>query len=600
MSLPLFIKHVLCLFAVLAFAGAYAANIPEFAEGRILVKPAAGLSEAKLEQILERSRGKSKRKLRGLDVHVVEVPVRAEAAVARALSRNKNIAFAELDQLLEPVVVPSDPDYGKQWHLPKMQAPDAWAYGDGTGVTVAVLDTGVFAGHADLSGRVLTGWNTVSQNTDTADVHNHGTWVAGVIAARANNGVGGASVAPGAKILPVRITNRSDGLAYFSDMAEGITWAADHGARVANLSYHGAAGSQTIANAGSYMLNRGGVAVVAAGNDNSDYGYGNFPSLLVVAATSKSDTKSSYSSYGAFVDVSAPGDDIYTTSRSGGYSTVSGTSFATPNTAAVAALVMSANPGLNPTDVTAVIISTVADLGAAGWDPGFGYGRVNARAAAELAANADTSDVTAPTAKLASPGQGATVSGVVDIVLQASDGFGVTKVELLIDGRVAATEISGSNGDYLFAWDSTAVRDASYQLSASAYDAAGNVGTAPVLTVRVANVQDKTPPQVTISSPNGGSYDRRVTLSAFASDDQAVVRLDVFGDNKLLCSGTTNASCTWNLRKVGDGVHSVTATAFDAAGNQASASTTFTKGSDNSTETDSGNTRPGKGSGRKK
>jgi len=216
---------------------------PRFAEGRILVKPAAGLKKDKFDKVLKGAHAgaKSKRKLRNSSVHVIEVPAKSEKAIARYLSLHPNIAFAELDEGVLPDAVVNDPDYGRQWHLPVMGAPSAWATADGTNVTVAVLDTGVNPNHADLSGRVLSGWNTVSNNTDSADIHNHGTWVAGVIAAKANNFTGGASVAPGSKILPIRITNDSAGWAYFSDMAEGITWAADHGARVANLSYGGAA-----------------------------------------------------------------------------------------------------------------------------------------------------------------------------------------------------------------------------------------------------------------------------------------------------------------------------------------------------------------------
>ncbi len=342
---------IILLFSLFLASAVHAADPePGFAEGRILVMPAAGLANEKFEKLLRKADrlAKKRRKLRNSRVHVIDVPPRMEKRIARFLARHPNIAFAELDEQVKPDVVVNDPDFNRQWHLPTMGAPSAWQVSDGQGVTVAVLDTGVNANHPDLTGQVLPGWNTVSNNTDSSDIHNHGTWVAGVIAAKANNATGGASVAPGAKILPIRITNQSNGYAYFSDMAEGIMWAADNGARVANLSYGGAAGSASIANAANYMMSKGGVVMVSAGNDNKDYGYMNHPSLYVAGATTSSDAKAGYSSFGNFVDIAAPGSGIYTTSRSGGYSTVNGTSFAAPNTAAVAALVMAANPTLLP------------------------------------------------------------------------------------------------------------------------------------------------------------------------------------------------------------------------------------------------------------
>ncbi|MEZ5586837.1 MAG: S8 family serine peptidase [Sedimenticolaceae bacterium] len=587
-------RIVLGLVLGLLFSGMAAAD---FAEQRILVKPAAGLSDEKFDKILEKaSRGaKSKRKLRGSNVHMVEVPAKSEKAIAKWLARHPNIAFAELDELVAPDVLVNDPDYAKQWHLPTMGAADAWQVADGQGVTVAVLDTGVYANHPDLSGQVLSGWNTVSNNTDTADINNHGTWVAGVVAAKVNNFTGGASVAPGARILPIRITNDSAGWAYFSDMAEGITWAADHGARVANLSYGGAAGSATVADAASYMMSKGGVVVVAAGNDNTDYGYTNHASLFVAGATASGDVKASYSSYGNFVDISAPGSSIYTTSRNGGYSTVQGTSFASPNAAAVAALVMAANPSLLPTDVMAVIANSAVDLGNPGWDPAFGYGRVNALAAAEMAASVETSDTVAPQAGIVDPLANATVSDQVAVVVEAADAFGVARVDFLVDGRVVASETQsvGAN-QYRFAWDSTQFVDGRYKFGARAVDEAGNIGVASDIYVDVANTADEIAPTVTITSPaDGSSGTRNVNIAAFASDNVGVTQISLYADGKLICSGTSSASCNWNLRKVPNGTYAVSAVAWDAAGNQGNSTVNFTVGS---TSTDSGGgSKNGKG-----
>ena len=573
----------------------------QFRKGHILVGPAAGLSDKEFDKVLKKANpnARSKRKLRNLPVHVVEVPDQAEEAMVRKLSRQRHIAFVELDELIAPTETPNDPKYSSQWHLPKMAAPSAWPTGDGTGITVAVLDTGVNRNHEDLFGRVLPGRNVVSDNTDVTDNHGHGTKVSGVIAAKTDNGIGVASVAPGAQILPIKISNASDGVAYYSHMAEGIRWAADNGARVANLSY-GAAGSSTVATAANYMMDNGGVVVLAAGNYNKDRGYGNFASLFVASATGTSDTRASYSDYGSYVDIAAPGSGILTTNNGGTYSSVSGTSFASPNTAAVAALVMSANPGLLPTDVMAVIINSAVDLGDPSWDPFYGYGRVDALAAVELAAGVENGDNTPPQAVFIDPGADAEVSGVVGVNIQASDDFGMSHVELLVDGVPFATASAGDiNNIYTFAWDSTQAANGQHRLSARAVDTSGNVGNAEDILVQVANTIEDNPPTVAIVSPgDGSSGSRSVTLMASANDDKGPPQVSIYADGKLRCAASGTVSCSWNLRKVAPGSYKVSATAQDSAGN------TDTKEVDFIVEGSSGNTKDttskGGGKGRNK
>jgi subtilisin family serine protease len=584
MKRPLKLRPLSLTVAVLSLLGSSTLlAAPPFRDGKILVKPRAGMSEEQLAKLVEKDNGKVHRKLRGIGVHVVEVPAGKELQVVNRLNKERKVAFAEPDMLVSPEAIPNDPNYASEWHLPVMRAPDAWQYGSGQGVTVAVCDTGIDAAHPDLSGQLVSGWNTAGNNADTSDIYGHGTKVAGVVAAKTNNLLGVAAVAPSAKILAMRITDRTDGYAYYSDMAECVTWAADHGARVANISFSGAPGSSTIASAASYMMSKTqGVVVVSAGNDGADKGYTNSPYLFTAAATESGDTRAGYSNFGTYVDIAAPGSGIYTTVRGGTYGAVSGTSFSAPNTAAVAALVMAANPNLTSTDVTSVITGTAKDLGDAGWDAYFGHGRVDALAAVQLAANANTSDTTPPAVAVVTPGAGATVKELVPIDVQATDAFGVASVDLLVDGVVVATDTDYDPvkpNVFTFGWDSTKVSDGSHRVKARAKDAAGNVGNATEITVNVVNQADTVKPTVSLSSPKSGdsfTVGSSVSLNATGSDNVGVTNLSIYAGGALKCTGTSSASCSWSTSGLAAGTYQVSATAKDAAGNQETVSASIT------------------------
>ncbi len=247
---------------------------------------------------------------------------------------------------------------------------------------------------------MVKGWNSSSQSDDISDIHGHGTKVAGTIGAITDNGIGVASVGWNAMVMPIRVTDSSDGYASWSALARGLTWAADNGAQVANMSY-ASWKSSTVASAAKYLKDKGGLAFASAGNDGTDLDLPGTPHILVVSATGSSDTRTSWSNYGSYVDITAPGASIQTTSRGGGYSSVSGTSFSSPITAAVAGLIMSVNPSLSPSEVESIILTSSDDLGAQGWDPYYGHGRVNARKAVELAMNTTPKPVNMPPVAIA-------------------------------------------------------------------------------------------------------------------------------------------------------------------------------------------------------
>ncbi|RLQ20742.1 peptidase S8 [Seongchinamella sediminis] len=574
-------------------------------EGRILVKPKAGLSDAEFDRILKRQGGRAIGRLRKLGIKVVKVPPQAEDAVAKALARNRHIKFAEKDMLVEASeFIPNDPKYAEAWHLPTLKAPLAWEMTTAHGITIAILDTGVNSAHPDLVGQVVAGWNSVSRNADTEDVNGHGTKVAGTAAATTDNGIGVAAIGLGANIMPIRITNRSDGYAYWSDIANGLTWAADKGADVANISYS-VTDSSSVTSAAQYMRKKMGLVVAAAGNDGSDPGWGDNPAIISVSATTSGDAKASWSNYGSYIDVAAPGVGIRTTTSSGSYGSVSGTSFASPATAGVIALIMGANPGLSPDEIESILEASADDLvDGSDWHAYYGHGRVNAAAAVEMALGTDQTsmDYEAPQVTIFSPSTGSTVNGMITVDVNAVDNVGVTEVALYVAGELVGTD---STAPYQFSWDSTQSWDGEVAFSAVAYDAAGNEGVSANVVVEVdnvADVTDTTPPAVDISNPaDGSTVSRTVAIRVQGWDDVnvATVRLYINGQLKSSASSAT-LDYSWNTRKEADGAHTIVAEATDTSGNAATRSIQVNKGSGNDTGSDTGNDSGNKGNGKKK
>ncbi len=554
-----------------------------WAEGHILVAPRAGLSSRLLDSILKKRGGvgvQRIKRLRDLGVHVVKVPPRLEDLMVRKLSRSPNIAFAEKDMVVQiSEVVPNDPSFTDAWHLTRIEAPRAWEASTGNGVVIAIVDSGIDGSHPDLSGRLLPGYNVISDNEDTSPVTDHGTAVAGVAAAAGNNGVGIASIAWNARILPIRITNSADGAAYTSDVAKAIRWAADNGADVANVSY-GVNGSAVVDYAAQYMRSKGGVVVVAAGNAGAD---GNLPdssALIAVSATNRDDGKASWSSYGSYIDVAAPGENILTTANGGGYVGASGTSFASPAAAGVIALIKSVNPELSPDQLETVLKQSADDpIGGMDWHPYFGNGRINAARAVELALNTKPADRQPPVTAISSPAAGA-VKGLQQVEVSATDDIGVSQVALYAGGSLISVD---TVAPYQFSWDTTTSADGTIVLTARAYDAANNEGSSEDLPITVDNVPDASlpsaskddiAPMVAISNPTDGSkVFRKIGILIQADDNVGITRTELFIDGLLKsASGSATLEYDWDGKKVRKGKHVIRAEAYDAAGNVGSAS----------------------------
>ncbi len=279
-------------------------------------------------------------------------------------------------------IVPNDTLYSEyQWNLPQIAAEQGWNLNKGSeDIVVAVVDTGVQSDHPDLQGRLVEGLNVIDPASPPEDDVGHGTHVAGIIAAQVNNQEGVAGITWYTKIMPIKVLdNTGAGSAYA--VAEGVIWAADHGAHVINMSLGNYAQAQFLHDAIQYAVNKGVVVVAASGNDNTDRpGYpAAYPEVIAVSATDPGGGKAEYSNYGDYMDVAAPGTSIASTYPGSRYAALSGTSMASPHVAALASLVRAANPQLTPAEVADVLCSTAKDLGDKGRDAIYGYGEIDVR-----------------------------------------------------------------------------------------------------------------------------------------------------------------------------------------------------------------------------
>ncbi|PIT92108.1 MAG: hypothetical protein COU08_04630 [Candidatus Harrisonbacteria bacterium CG10_big_fil_rev_8_21_14_0_10_42_17] len=344
-----------------------------------------------------------------------KVLLRTGESVGTALDTywgRSDVLYAEPDYVATQSSLPNDPSYSYQWNLMNASggifAESAWDIANGSGVIVAVLDTGIayenyssFRLAPDLAETsFIDGYDYANDDSHPNDDEGHGTHVAGTIAQTTNNGTGVAGVAYGATLMPVKVLNRR-GSGYYSDIANGIIFATDNGAKVINMSLGGSFDSSTLRDAVEYAYTRGVTIVAAAGNSGSNRiqypaGYNDY--VIAVGATRYDEHLAGYSTYGSFVDLVAPGGDSNIDQNGDGYGDgilqqtfgrsvddfgyffFQGTSMASPHVAGVAALLI--QMGLtNPDDIRFAMESTAKDLGSSGRDTTYGWGLVNARAA---------------------------------------------------------------------------------------------------------------------------------------------------------------------------------------------------------------------------
>ncbi|MBV6738230.1 S8 family peptidase [Priestia megaterium] len=291
----------------------------------------------------------------------------------------EEVEYAEPNHMLKAFYTPNDPFFAYQYGPQKVQAPDAWDVTTSNGnIKIAIIDTGVQLNHPELAIKLWPGYNFVEGNLNPNDGNGHGTHVAGIAGALTENSLGIAGIAPSASIIPVRALDNS-GNGTLSNIANAITYSTNVGAKVINLSLGSSQGSITLENAINHAWNQGVVIVAAAGNEASNtltYPAA-YQNVIAVASTDINDQKSDFSSYGTWVEVSAPGSTILSTYTGSYYAYLSGTSMACPHVAGLAALL--AAQGKNNVQIKNTILSTCDPV------PGTGlywtYGRINANRA---------------------------------------------------------------------------------------------------------------------------------------------------------------------------------------------------------------------------
>ncbi|MFF9028327.1 S8 family peptidase [Streptomyces iakyrus] len=454
-------------------------------------------------------------------------PTRASVSdVVAAYQADPQVAYVVPDRLNKPTAVtPNDTEYGKQWDLFEstagMNVPAAWDTTTGSGVTVAVIDTGYVA-HSDLAANIVGGYDFISDTAVSVDGNGrdsnpadpgdwysdnecgqgipastsswHGTHVAGTIAAATNNGKGVAGVAYGAKISPVRVLGKCGG--YDSDIIDAITWASGGSvsgvpantnvAKVINMSLGGGGACSTATQSAiNGAVNRGTSVVVAAGNENqnvSNASPANCNNVITVAATNRAGSRASYSNYGSLVDIAAPGGETRTSKANGILSTLNsgtktpssenydyyqGTSMATPHVAGLAALMKSANSALTPAQIESAIKANARALPGT-CSGGCGAGLADAAKTVQAVKGGTSTGTTfASTTAVAIPDNGAAIESPISVTGRTGNAPSALQVGVDITHTY--------RGDLVI--DLVAPDGSAYRLKAAASDSADNVNT---------------------------------------------------------------------------------------------------------------------------
>jgi thermitase len=543
----------------------------------ILVKFKDNVGQSKKNDILTKQGLTEEAEITDIKVKLVKIsPNDTPEEVVDRLNANEkdSIDFAEVNAKVYADYIPNDPQYGNNWQLPKMSAPAAWDMTTGSqSVIIAILDTGTNCNHEDLMGHCMAGWNEAENNSDTSDSNGHGTGTAGTAAAIGDNGIGIASPCYNCKILPIKIVSGGNSYSDYFWIANGLTYAADHGAKVANISF-GPLGGQggTVSNAAKYFMSKGGVVVIAEGNDGINSNLPDDPYMLSISGIDPNDALYGWSTYGNDVDLAGAGC-VTLPYFGGGYSNWCGTSFASPTVAGVAGLIYSKNPSLTGNQVVNILKSNTNDVYTPGYDIYSGFGTPNMAAAIAAAgggsAPADTTPPSAPTLS-----GSATSATRIDLSwTPSSDNVGVAGYNVYRNG----SKLSTSGGTYFT--DSNASPSTSYSYYVTAYDAAGNNSaqsntisvTTPVLVTNVTisskQVTNKSATSVTITWTTNVDSTGKVSFGKTANALTSTVT-----DSTV---GKTHSATLTGLTSLTNYYYQITAVSGDNGSTAISAATSF-------------------------
>ena len=565
----------------------------DFVRGEILVKFNTGVSNQEQAEIHRRNGGQLKETVRGIDVKVIKVPAGREEDLVDRYEHTPKVEFAELNGIVTEANDPNDPydntssyasaKHGSvmQWGWKKVQAYEAWDQTTGSStspVKVAVVDTGIDNSHPDLPTVGATNQKDfVNGDNNAEDDRGHGTHVAGTIGAKTNNTTGVAGTNWNVDLMSAKVLNDS-GSGSFSNVANGVIWAADNGAKVINLSLGGGA-STTMESAVNYARNKGAVLACAAGNSGSStpsYPAG-YTNCIAVAATDENDQKASFSNYGSsWVDVAAPGvhilstmpDTSVTMNTALGYKTtydsLNGTSMATPHVAGLAGLVIAKGTcnGKTGSDLVLCVrneIESNAD-GISGTGTYWAKGRINSNLS--VGGTPPPPDTTEPETTIDSGPEGTVDSSTANFAFSSSESSSTFECRLDGGAWIACT----SPEQY------TGLPNGSHTFEVRATDSAGNVDSTPAS--RTWTINDTTAPETTITSgpSEGGTTGSTVTFGFSSSEEGSTFECSL--------DGSAWASCTSPKAYSGlsSGSHTFEVRAEDAAGNtdQSSAKRTWT------------------------
>ncbi len=540
-------------------------------------------------------------------------------------SKNPNVEYAEPDFTVYAFFQPNDPNFPLQWNFDNntfggIHMKSAWDIHKGSpSVIVAVVDTGVayetygkFVKAPDLANTsFVPGYNYVSNTTHANDDNSHGTHVAGTIAQSTNNGVGVAGIAFNTSIMPIKVLDKS-GSGTSTAVANGIYFAADHGAKVINMSLGSSQASTAIRDALAYAYGKGVTSVCAAGNEFQSGNPTSYPAAfneycIAVGATRFDETRSYYSNTGSYVDIAAPGGDTNVDQNNDGYvdgvlqqtfdsSTrfpttfgywfFQGTSMATPHVAGVAALLI-AKGITGPDNVRAALQSTAEDKGAAGWDPEYGWGIVNATAALQYSSapvhDVAVTDLDVPAVNI----KGETVSIAVSVTNQgtAQELFDVTVTDNTDANQIGNQTVNlpaGATANLTFSWNTSTSSLGGHNLSAQAGNVPGetdladntmNVATTisqPIHDVAiiavdapVSTTQGTSTTPIAVTVENQGTFTETTTVSVNDQTDAHLIGSQLVTLN---AGASTVVNFSWDATGASLGTHSLRSSASAVSG----------------------------------